>query len=457
MSRSETLWDAARPRGIAAVIALLTIVLGGPVRSQPPSGPSASGTERNASARRWYQDARFGLSIHWGVYTLLSKGEWVMENDKLPLGEYARLPPRFNPAKFDADAWVKLARSAGARYITVTSKDHDGFCMFASKLTDYDIVDATPYRTDPMKALADACRDQNIKLFFYYSLLDWHHRDYFPAGKTGNAAGRAPGGDWKRYVAYYQGQVRELCTNYGEIGGIWFDGWWDRPDADWDLAGTYRLIHELQPGALVSNNHRVAPLPGEDFQILEQDLPVEDVGNKAATTADLPRETGMTINNSRGYNAADTRYKSAEQIIRALIGAAGRGGNLLLNVGPRPDGTIGPETRQRLVDVGKWLAANGDSVYGTRLGPIAPQPWGVSTAKGSKDRPTEIYLHILKPEAQTPIVLNEATASWTPYLFGKDRPLKLTPTTHGMALSLPEDAVMPIDTIVVLRPPVLGR
>jgi alpha-L-fucosidase len=463
MSRSERLSNATHSRGISFGIALLTVALGVSVRAgflpAPASEAPASGTERNAAARRWFQDAKFGLFIHWGVYSLLAKGEWVMDNDKLPIREYASLPPRFNPTKFDADAWVKLAKAAGARYITITSKHHDGFCMFASKLTDYDIVDATPYRTDPLKALADACHDQNIKLFFYYSLLDWHHRDYFPTGKTGKAAGREAGGDWKRYVAYYQGQVRELCTNYGEIGGIWFDGWWDRPDADWDLAGTYRLIHELQPRALVGNNHHVAPMPGEDFQMFEQDLPGENAAgfNKAGIAADLPLETCLTINESWGYNAADTRFKSAEEIVRALVGAAGRGANLLLNVGPRPDGTIGPESRQRLVDVGKWLAAYGDSIYGTRGGPIAPQPWGVSTAKGSKDRPTEIYLHILKPEPQTPIILNEATASWTPYLYGKDRPLKLTQSPRGMALSLPEDAVTPIDTIIALRPQVLGR
>ena len=219
------------------------------------------------------------------------------------------------------------------------------------------------------------------------------------------------------------------------------------------------MIHELQPGALVGNNHHVAPMPGEDFQMFEQDLPGENAAgfNKAGVAADLPLETCLTINDSWGYNAADTRYKSAEQIIRALVGAAGRGANLLLNVGPRPDGTIGPESSQRLLEVGKWLATYGESVYGTRRGPIAPQPWGVSTAKGSKDRPSEIFLHILKPEAETPIILNEATASLTPYLFGKDRPLKLTQAAGGMALGLPEDALAPIDTIVVLRPQVLGR
>ncbi len=319
--------------------------------------------------------------------------------------------------------------------------------MFNSKLTDYDVVDATPYHADPLKALADACRQQGIKLFFYYSLLDWHHPDFFPLGKTGRATGREGRGDWERYVAYYQGQVRELCTNYGEIGGLWFDGWWDRPDAAWDLERTYRMIHELQPGALVGNNHHVDPMPGEDFQMFEQDLPGENAAgfNKAGVAADRPMETCLTINHSWGFNAADDHYKSTDELIRALVGAAGRGANLLVNVGPLPDGPIAPEQSQRLLEVGKWLAANGESIYGTRAGPIAPQPWGVSTAKGSRERPSEIYLHILKPDAGSPIILKEAAASLTPYLFGKDAPLKLTQAAGGMALDLPRDARAPVE------------
>jgi alpha-L-fucosidase len=427
-----------------------------PAQASPAPAPIS---ERNAAARKWFQDAKVGLFVHWGVYSLLGKGEWVMEHDKLPIGEYAKLLSQFNPVRFEADAWVKLAKSAGARYITITAKHHDGFCMFDSKLTDYDIVDATRFHADPLKALADACRQQGIKLFFYYSLLDWHHPDYVPLGKTGRTSGREGRGDWKRYVTYYQGQVRELCTNYGEIGGIWFDGWWDRPDADWDLTKTYQMIHELQPGALIGNNHHVAPMPGEDFQMFERDLPGENAAgfNQARVAADLPLETCLTINDSWGFNASDVHFKSTEQLIRALVGAAGRGANLLVNVGPRPDGTIGQESSQRLIDLGKWLAANGESIYGTRAGAIAPQPWGVSTAKGSKDRPTQVFLHVLEPEGQNRIVLKEAAASLSPYLFGKDTPLKWTQAAGGMVLELPRDARSPVDTIVVLRPQVIGR
>jgi alpha-L-fucosidase len=444
-----------RGRGWGLVVIGLLIVLGPAfVAAQEPVAPRPD-PDANARARRWFEDAKFGMFVHWGVYSLLGKGEWVMNNDKIPIREYEKLPPRFNPTKFDADEWVKLAKAAGMKYLTITSKHHDGFCMFDSKLTGYDIVDATPYGKDPMKALAAACHKQGIKLFFYYSLLDWHHPDYFPRGWTGQATGRADKGDWKNYVAYYQGQIRELCTGYGEIGGIWFDGWWDRPDADWDLAGTYRMIHELQPGALVGNNHHVAPIPGEDFQMFEQDLPGNNSAgfNKAGVASGLPLETCLTMNGSWGYNARDKNFKSPEQVIHALVGAAGRGANLLLNVGPRPDGTIPQESRERLLAVGKWLEKFGKTIYGTRRGPIAPQPWGVSTVKTSE--PAFIYLHVLGKADR--IKLPEGLSSLVPYAFGKETPLRLTQAEGGMELTLPADDPAQDDRIVVLSPGVLPR
>jgi alpha-L-fucosidase len=444
--------------GVILAVSLLGLIAGAGHPGDQPASQSPATSEENAQARRWFKDAKVGLFIHWGIYSLLAKGEWVMDNDRIPIVEYAKLPPLFDPTRFDAHAWVTLAKSAGAKYITITAKHHDGFCMFGSNLTDYDIVDTARYHKDPLKALADACHQEKIKLFFYYSLLDWHHPDYFPGGKTGQSAGRPAKPDPARYVEYYQGQIRELCTNYGAIGGIWFDGWWDKPDAAWDLAETYRMIHELQPGALVGNNHHVAPFPGEDFQMFEQDLPGENVAgfNKANVAARMPLETCLTINQSWGYNARDTRFKPAEQLIHALLGAAGRGANLLINIGPRPDGTISPEFTQRLQDVGKWLATYGESVYGTRRGPIPPQSWGVSTARGSSEHPTEIYLHVFKIKSGASIVF-DPRFSWTPYLFGQAQPLKLRQTKKSLVLDLPNEASMPIDTIVTLTPKVIGR
>ncbi len=445
---------SARNRRAAGLL-LAAVAITAAVR--PARGQEAPPAESpNAAARRGFEDARFGVFVHWGVYSLLGKGEWVMNNDKIPIAEYRKLPPQFNPTRFDAEEWVKLVKSAGARYITVTTKHHDGFCMYDSKLTDYDVVDATPYARDPLRALAEACRKNRIKLFFYYSLLDWHHPDYFPLGKTGQSAGREPKGDWAKYVAYYQGQVRELCSNYGEIGGVWFDGWWDAPDAAWDLEGTYRLIHELQPGALVGNNHHVSPFPGEDFQMFEQDLPGENSAgfNKAETAASLPLETCLTINRSWGYDSGDHAFKSPEELIHALVGAAGRGANLLLNVGPKPDGAIPPESAERLLAVGRWLEANGKAVYGTRKGPIPPQPWGVTTVReAAADRAPTIYLHVLKPDVKE-VVVPEILAEAVALPLGGTTPLKKEIVPPGVKFTIPDDARAPYDTIIAVDVPV---
>lgn len=421
--------------------------------SAPARGQGPEETP-DAAAKRWFEDAKFGMFIHWGVYSLLGKGEWVMNDDKIPIVEYRKLAPQFDPVKFDAEEWVRLAKAAGMHYITITTKHHDGFCMYDSKLTDYDVVDATPYAKDPIKALSDACRKNRVKLFFYYSLLDWHHPDYFPLGRTGRHTGRESKGEWAKYVAYYQGQVRELCTNYGEIGGLWFDGWWDAPDAAWDLEGTYKLIHELQPGALVGNNHHVAPFPGEDFQVFEQDLPGENSAgfNKAQATTALPLETCMTMNRSWGYNARDDHYKSPEEVVRALAGAAGRGANLLLNVGPKPDGTIGAEFTERLMTVGRWLELNGKAFYETRPGSITPQPWGVSTERRTaSSQPPTIYLHVLKPDVKE-LILPEFLAASVVQPLGKPNPLEKTRVPGGVKIAIPDEVRDPYDTILTATP-----
>ena len=198
-------------------------------------------------AREWFQDSKFGMFIHWGVYSVLGDGEWVMNNQRIDKQTYQKLPAFFNPISYDPKEWVALAKAAGMKYITITSKHHDGFAMWDSKLTDWDIVDRTPYGKDVLKMLADECKRQGIKLFFYHSHLDWFQENYFPRGNTGQTSGRPEKGDWYKYLDYMDGQLTELLTNYGEIGGIWFDGHWDKKDADWRLDKTYKLIHNLQP------------------------------------------------------------------------------------------------------------------------------------------------------------------------------------------------------------------
>ena len=263
----------------ALAAALVSVV---PCAAQPGYVPAPE----NLKSREWFQDARFGLFIHWGVYAVPGEGEWVMQNKRITIPEYERdMPPAFNPVKYDPAAWVAMAKAAGMKYITITSKHHDGFAMYDSKVSDYDIVEKTPYRKDVLKMLADECKKAGLKLFFYHSQVDWHHPDYFPRGRTGRFAGRDEKGDFNKYLDYMDAQLKELLTNYGEVGGIWFDGMWDKPEADWRLGQTYGLIHSLQPGALVGSNHHLKPFAGEDFQMFEKDLPGPQHGG-------LQREVG---------------------------------------------------------------------------------------------------------------------------------------------------------------------
>jgi alpha-L-fucosidase len=368
---------------------LLIISIAPPIAlAQKPYKPSRA----NLEARRWFQDAKFGLFIHWGVYSVLGDGEWVMQVKKIPVSEYEKLPARFNPAEFNAAEWVAIAKAAGMKYITITSKHHDGFAMFDSKVSDWNIVARTPYKKDPLKMLAEECRRQGIKLFFYHSQLDWHNPDYFPRGRTGEAAGRPESGDWNRYLDYMDGQLTELLTHYGRVGGIWFDGMWDKPKADWRLRQTYDLIHRLQPQALVGSNHHLKPFEGEDFQMFEKDLPGKNTAgfNKDSVIGNLPLETCETMNNSWGFNASDKKFKSTRELIHYLVRASGYNANFLLNVGPMPNGRIQPEFVAHLKEMGAWLAKNGEAIYATRQGPVEPQPWGVTTRKGNK-----VYVHIL--------------------------------------------------------------
>lgn len=401
----------------------------------------------NLEARKWFQDAKFGMFIHWGVYSVLGDGEWVMNNQKIPISEYQKLPPKFNPTGFDATEWVLLAKNAGMKYITITSKHHDGFAMWATKQSKWNIVDATPYGKDPLKMLADECRRQGIKLFFYHSQLDWHHPDYYPLGRTGHASGRPAGGDFNRYLDYMDRQLRELLTGYGEIGGIWFDGWWDKPDADWRLDKTYSLIHSLQPAALVGSNHHRKPFDGEDFQMFEKDLPGQNTTGFSGESeiGNLPLETCDTINGAWGYNKNDKRFKSSQQLIQYLVKSAGHNANFLLNVGPTPEGTIQPEFVERLQAIGEWMRKNGETIFGTRGGPVAPRPWGAMTQKGNR-----IFVHVLDWNDEL-LALPPMPKIKSATLFATGATVKIQAVDGGLLLRLPKTGRDPVDTIVVLE------
>jgi len=447
-----------RSRSFARIFAAFAVAIAAavPQNAYPQSAAAVNAgqtdyrpTAENLASRQWFQDAKFGLFIHWGVYSVLGRGEWVMNNEKIPISEYEKLPARFDPTGFDAAAWVAMAKAAGMKYITITSKHHDGFAMFDSKVSDWNIVARTPYKRDPLKMLAEECRRQGIKLFFYHSQLDWHNADYFPRHYTGvGYTGRPESGDFDRYLDYMDAQLTELLTNYGEIGGIWFDGMWDREEADWRLAKTYSLIHRLQPQALVGSNHHLKPIPGEDFQMFEKDLPGKKTTgfNEKQEIGALPLETCETINGAWGYNAKDTRFKSTKDLVQYLSKAAGNNANFLLNIGPMPDGRIQPEFTVRLQEIGKWLAVHGEAFYGTRGGPLSQRPWGVTTQKGNT-----VYLHILDWDDASLVLPRIAKRIERVSFLKSGRAVKYTQNDYGFIFDIPKYERDDFDTIVKIE------
>ncbi len=364
--------------------------------------PSSSEEQRT----QWYRDAKFGMFIHWGPYSLASvEASWpIMRPSKeFPITEqeYRALPDRFNPKHFDPYAWVALAKAAGQRYMVFTTKHHDGFCMFDSNFTDHKIT-KTPYGKDIVAQLAEACRREKMPLGFYYSPPDMTHpafRDTTqPVSK--NWQGQPTRPEWPLYLDYMELQLRELLTRYGDVALIWFDGLYDQ--GKYDGVRMQRVIHQLQPRTLINNRIGIAG----DFETPEQFLP-SSIPVKGKTLDFDHRQTGtrpdqvpspedfrlwetcMTINHTWAYNKNDRAFKSSKDLVRTLIEVASRGGNFLLNVGPEPDGSIQPEFRERLLAIGKWLSVNGDSIYGTTYGPLQNLPFGRTTAKGRY-----IYLHV---------------------------------------------------------------
>ena len=395
-------------------------------------------SEENLKARQEFQDNKLGVFIHWGVYSMLADGEWVMLNKRIDRDEYAQLPAGFYPSRFDADEWVRAIKDAGARYITITSRHHDGFSMFKSAASDYNIVDATPFKRDVLKELADACQRHGIKLHFYYSHLDWHRLDY-PLGRHLEQMPHDPATtNWPQYYQFMNDQLTELLTNYGPIGAIWFDGKWehdtDPTPFDWQLDEQYALIHRLQPSCLIGNNHHEVPFPGEDIQIFEQDVPGENTAGYSGENgiSQLPLETCMTMNRTWGYRITDKNYKSGEEIIRTMVKAAGRNGNLLINVGPRPDGCLPTEAVERLHQLGEWMRANGESIYGTRGGIIPPHDWGVTTQKGNT-----LYVHILNLKDDAIYLPLNAKRVKQARLFSDKTRLRCTATGNGVTITLP--------------------
>lgn len=411
-------------------------------------------TKENLEAREWFQDARFGMFIHWGVYSVLGDGEWVMNNQNIPVDRYELLPGFFNPEQFDAKKIVDLAKKAGMKYITITTKHHDGFAMYDSKVSDYNVVKATPYGKDIFRMLEEECEKQGIKLFAYYSQLDWRHPDYFPRGRTGNKTGRPESGAWEQYLQFQDAQIKELAENYN-IAGFWFDGWWDQQDksdkdnpkktkVNWDLSHTYKMIHDVNSALLVGNNHHVLPFEGEDFQMFEKDLPGKNTTGFGGTKiGSLPLETCETINHSWGFNLQDGKHKSVKELIQYIVKAAGNDANFLLNVGPMPNGKIQEEHKQRLLAMGEWMKKNGETIYGTRKGSVYIENKVVSTQKGKK-----LYIHVLNP-VDNKIVIDGFNEKIKGVVLFEDRTkVGYRLKNKRLELTVPTEKINETDTII---------
>lgn len=311
--------------------------------------------------------------------------------------------------------------------------------MWDTEQSDYNIVDATPFKRDIIRELADECQRQGMRLHFYYSHLDWAREDY-PVGRTGTKCGKDPKrADWPSYYRFMNAQLTELLTNYGPVGAIWFDGWWDHDsDAtpfDWQLDEQYALIHRLQPACLVGNNHHMSPNPGEDIQIFERDLPGENKAgfvDEAAEVSRLPLETCETMNGMWGYKIVDQDYKTTRQLVHYLVNTAGKGANLLMNIGPQPNGCLPATAVQRLKEMGEWMQTYGTTIRATRAGDIPVQQWGATTRRGDR-----LFVHILdynRRELYLPLscrVLKAAT-------FPDGQRVGVTKTSEGVVLTLPE-------------------
>lgn len=402
----------------------------------------------NLEARKQFQDNKFGIFLHWGLYSMLAQGEWVMTNQNLDHMEYRKLASGFYPSRFNADEWVAAIKAAGAKYICFTTRHHEGFSMWDTQFSDYNIVKATPFKRDVLKELADACHKHGIKLHLYYSHLDWDRDDYYPLGRTGRGTGRKTHGEWKTYYQFMNNQITELLTNYGPIGAMWFDGWWDQdqnPGFDWQLPEQYAMIHKLQPSCLVGNNHHQVPFAGEDIQIFERDLPGENrAGLSGQDISPLPLETCETMNGMWGYKIIDQNYKSVETLIHYLVKAAGRNANLLMNIGPQPNGELPEAAITRLKAIGDWMKVYGETIYGTRGGDVAPRDWGVTTRKGDK-----LYVHILNlPDTGLFLPLTNAKVK-SAVAFKDKTPVKFKQDKTGVLLEL-ADAPKDVDYVIEL-------
>jgi alpha-L-fucosidase len=398
--------------------------------SQPESA------EKQAERYEWFNEAKFGMFVHWGLYSVPARNNkgpyvsWMMEQEGIPVSEYDKYADRFKPAKFDAAKWFEILQSAGMRYMVFTSKHHEGFCMFDSALTDYNSVDRAA-GCDFVRELVDAGRKAGVKTGFYYSMLDWHHPDFEK--------------DMPKYIDYMHDQVRELCSNYGAIDFLWFDGEWDHPLATWRSTELVEMIRGLQPNAVVNDRlgkGERGETPLADFYTREQ---MSEIGHAAEfeKSRTYPWEACLTIGTSWGYKEGDGPLKDTRELVHTLVDIASRGGNLLLNVGPTSDGEIPEPLVSRLREMGKWMDVNGEAIYGTTKWRVPSEgEWIRYTCKGDA-----VYAICLEPpEGFLLLEAPKAGDRTTVSLLGHHRPLEWKNVDGHLQIEVPrlEDEELPL-------------
>ena len=432
-----------------AAVTLCLLFLGSAANAA--SGQTA-GAQAAPDRLQWFREAKFGLFIHWGVYSMIGREEWARQLLQIPLKEYQYYADNFDPAQFNPDEWAALAKDAGVRYVIITSKHHDGFSIFDSAYTDYDIMHAK-YGKDILGPLSASMKKAGMPLGFYYSIMDWHHPDYLPR-RPWEKDRTTKGADFGRYMDFATNQIRELVTKY-DPAVLWFDGEWEHSNEEQRAFAIGKMLLEMKP-ALLINDRLFRREPGYgDFGTPENYVPATGLRNPDGT----PRlwEACTTMNwNGWGYNRYETEFHSSSQLIRQLIEIVSKGGNLLLNVGPQPDGRIQADFAARLRRIGAWLQTNGEAIYGTTASVFDRLPFfGRCTVKG-----TTLYIHVMGwPAAGTIVLPGLKTAVRKAYLLAdKARTLAVQRVAKDVVIALPARAVDPDATVVALElqgPPVV--